>query len=246
MSPESSEGPGFLELAQQGLSSTLGGYDLLAPKFELTPYATPTEWIEEALQTVDSRYPRARTGKRGLDLACGTGRGSRALSVLCEEVLGVDFSPAMLEQARRLSQSYEGLSWSRQDLSTLELKAESYDYITTFGAWGHVLADFRRHLLQEILKGLRGDGVFVTLTADRADPWEKRYWQTLLFDSGVRVRNRLWPQEFHMYYRINSTEDLRRDFLRLGGPAFQVTLDRLSSLKTEPISLLVVRRRPTG
>ena len=35
------QGPTFWELARQALSSTQRGYDLLAPKFDFTPFRTP-------------------------------------------------------------------------------------------------------------------------------------------------------------------------------------------------------------
>ena len=40
------QGPTFLELARQALSSTERGYDLLASKFDYTPFRTPNEIIE--------------------------------------------------------------------------------------------------------------------------------------------------------------------------------------------------------
>ncbi len=40
------QGPTFFELARQALSSTERGYDLLAPKFDVTPFRTPREILE--------------------------------------------------------------------------------------------------------------------------------------------------------------------------------------------------------
>jgi hypothetical protein len=37
------QGPTLRELAVQALSSTERGYDLLAPKFDYTPFRTPEE-----------------------------------------------------------------------------------------------------------------------------------------------------------------------------------------------------------
>ena len=39
-------GPSFWELAKQCLSSTERGYDLLAPKFDFTPFRTPDAILE--------------------------------------------------------------------------------------------------------------------------------------------------------------------------------------------------------
>ena len=48
-------GPTFLELAQQALASTDRGYDLLAPKFDCTPFRTPDEVIAPILDALGGR-----------------------------------------------------------------------------------------------------------------------------------------------------------------------------------------------
>ncbi|MGH9390763.1 MAG: SAM-dependent methyltransferase, partial [Vicinamibacteria bacterium] len=62
------EGPTFWELARQALSSTERGYDLLAPKFDVTPFRTPDEILRGT-----AVYLRADPPGRALDLCCGTG-----------------------------------------------------------------------------------------------------------------------------------------------------------------------------
>ena len=39
-------GPSARELARQALSSVEGGYDLLAPKFDHTPFRTPDDMLD--------------------------------------------------------------------------------------------------------------------------------------------------------------------------------------------------------
>jgi len=57
-------GPTFLELARQGLSSTRRGYDLLAPKFDDTPFRTP----DPIVRVVGERLARHGRFAGGLDL----------------------------------------------------------------------------------------------------------------------------------------------------------------------------------
>src|SRR5262245_40243659 len=87
-------GPTFLELAQQALSSTDRGYDLIARKFDRTPFRTPDHFIERSLVGVD--HVRA-----ALDVACGTGAGVGALLSKADHVVGLDRSLGMMEEARR-------------------------------------------------------------------------------------------------------------------------------------------------
>ena len=157
--------PSFFELARQAFSDTRRGYDLLAPKFEETPYATPIEWLRASLVRTDERYPLSAEETRGLDLACGTGRAVRMLRRSCEEVVGIDFSSGMLEQAQRFSRGYDGVSYRLCDLQELSIAPESFDRIVTFGAWGHILPSFRERLLHQIVGALRPGGTFVTRRA---------------------------------------------------------------------------------
>src|SRR4051812_45624222 len=88
------EGPTFFELVRQALSSTDKGYDLLAPKFDYTPFRTPDVVLEAAAKAL---------GPVGtlLDLCCGTGAAMRVFRPNVRAlVAGVDRSAGMLERAR--------------------------------------------------------------------------------------------------------------------------------------------------
>ena len=83
------KGPSFLELARQALSSTERGYDLLAPKFDYTPFRTP-QWLLDAVAK-----PLREMGpfRSGLDLCF---LPSCMLNLLCgrsEEGGGCDVMP---------------------------------------------------------------------------------------------------------------------------------------------------------
>ncbi len=69
------QGPTFWELATQALSSTERGYDLLAPKFDFTPFLTPKSVIEAASQVLAPLGPY----QTGLDLCCERRPPHRAL-----------------------------------------------------------------------------------------------------------------------------------------------------------------------
>src|SRR3982750_1109 len=98
-------GPTFWELAEQALSSTERGYDLLAPKFDYTPFRTP-DWALN--RVVDALRGLAPFGS-GLDICCGTGAGLRVLRPFCtERVVGIDFSPGMLRQCAKQIASMPG------------------------------------------------------------------------------------------------------------------------------------------
>src|SRR6266446_6444710 len=76
----SPQGPSVRELAMQALSSVEGGYDLLAPKFDHTPFRTPDGVLDA---TAGALRPLGPFG-RGLDVCCGTGAGMRILNPCAE------------------------------------------------------------------------------------------------------------------------------------------------------------------
>ncbi|MFA5506126.1 MAG: class I SAM-dependent methyltransferase [Vulcanimicrobiota bacterium] len=238
--------PTFFELARQALSSTQRGYDLLAPKFEQTPYATPVPWVRAAIERIEQRYPLEGRDGHGLDLACGTGRGARVLRRYCGSVEGVDFSEGMLEQARRLSAGYSGLHFRQAELHKLELPRRRFDRVVCFGAWGHILPSFRARLLEQVVESLAPGGVFFTLTANEARIFEKRFWYYLAFDLAICIRNLLWFDEFHMYYRLNSTRRLMESLATVLGARADCVLssEPLPGFEKIPLALVAVYRQP--
>src|SRR5438874_13813190 len=92
------QGPTFWELAEQALSSTERGYDLLAPKFDFTPFRTP----DEVLKGLAWYLGPPRSIDSALDICCGTGAAIDILRPLCRQrVVGIDFSRGMLDVAKR-------------------------------------------------------------------------------------------------------------------------------------------------
>jgi demethylmenaquinone methyltransferase/2-methoxy-6-polyprenyl-1,4-benzoquinol methylase len=85
-----------------------------------------------------------RPGDRVLDACCGTGD----LALACERaggrVVGVDFSPRMLERARRKSASVQ---WVEADLLALPFPAGSFD-VATVGFGVRNVADLERALAE--------------------------------------------------------------------------------------------------
>jgi demethylmenaquinone methyltransferase / 2-methoxy-6-polyprenyl-1,4-benzoquinol methylase len=82
---------------------------------------------------LDRRWRRStaaavvRPGDRVLDACCGTGDLAVAAAEAGGEVVGLDFSPRMLERARRKSASVE---WVRGDMLALPFADESFDAVT--------------------------------------------------------------------------------------------------------------------
>lgn len=193
------KGPTFLELARQALTSVEHGYDLLAPKFDYTPFRTPDPVLKAALSLVGG------PGGVGsaLDVCCGTGAAMRVLRPLCRErVVGVDLSQGMLDEARRRLADAPGaatLDFVRADALALPFTAE-FDVVTSFGAFGHILEEDEPRLVEGIARALRPGGRFLCVTAHPPSRLSPTYWLARGFNAAMRVRNAVWHPPFVMYY----------------------------------------------
>jgi SAM-dependent methyltransferase len=197
------------ELAVQALSSVEGGYDLLAPKFDATPFRTCDSVLDATAGALRALGPFGR----GLDVCCGTGAGMRVLRSVCREpVTGVDFSAGMLAQARS---AHPDAGWVRADARALPF-AGVFDLAVSFGALGHFLPAERPPLFAGVHRALRPGGVFAFPAAAPPPVTAGRYWALLGFDLAMRVRNALWRPPFVMYYRTSPLPAVSSDLTASG------------------------------
>ncbi|MFF8012540.1 methyltransferase domain-containing protein [Streptomyces sp. NPDC007929] len=241
----SPEGPSLRELAVQALSSVERGYDLLAPKFDHTPFRTP----DEVLDAVGSALRRTGPFDTGLDLCCGTGAGVAVLRRVCRErVTGVDFSAGMLDVARdRIRSQGPPVSWVRADARALPF-APAFDLVVSFGAFGHFLPRELPGLFAQVRSVLRPGGCFAFPLVAPPRPGSPGYWTLLGFDTVMRVRNALWRPEFVMYYRTFRLGDVRRELAAAG---FGVELQALPEFGRRPdgsprVRLVIARPADTA
>ncbi|WP_121750571.1 class I SAM-dependent methyltransferase [Streptomyces sp. E2N166] len=239
----SPEGPTLRELAVQALSSVERGYDLLAPKFEHTPYRTP----DRVLDAVASALAPMGPFGAGLDLCCGTGAGVDVLARVCRErVTGVDFSAGMLEVARgRVVPEGPAVSWVRADARALPFGPE-FDLVVSFGAFGHFLPRELPGLFTQVRSVLRPGGCFAFPVVAPPRPGSRGYWTLLGFDAVMRARNALWRPPFVMYYRTFRLGDVGRELARAG---FRTDLQALPGFGRRPdgsprVRMVVARRLP--
>ncbi|MGW0549590.1 class I SAM-dependent methyltransferase [Streptomyces altiplanensis] len=217
-----SQGPTFRELTVQALSSVERGYDLLAPKFDHTPFRTPDRFLGAVAGALDAFGPF----DAGLDVCCGTGAGVRVLRPLCRErVTGTDFSAGMLAAAGAAFDDggTPAVDWVRADARALPFSRE-FDLAVSFGAFGHFLPAERPALFAGVHRALRPGGLFVFPVGAPQSVRSPLYWALLGFDSVMRVRNALWRPRFVMYYRTFPLGSVRED---LAGAGFTVRLQPL-------------------
>jgi ubiquinone/menaquinone biosynthesis C-methylase UbiE len=236
----SPQGPSLRELCVQALSSVERGYDLLAPKFDHTPFRTPESILGATTQALSELGPFGD----GVDVCCGTGAGMRVLGSVCQgRITGVDFSAGMLARARG---PYPDATWVRADARALPFAA-SFDLAVTFGALGHFLPTERPALFEGVYRALRPGGLFAFPIGAPPSPASLSHWVTLGFDLAMRVRNAVWRPPFVMYYRTSPLTAVRDDLTAAG---FTVTTADLTELGRQrdgsPRCRLILARKSAG
>ncbi|MEV6586906.1 class I SAM-dependent methyltransferase [Streptomyces acidicola] len=209
-------GPSLRELAVQALSSVERGYDLLAPKFDHTPFRTPDSILEAVERALSALGPF----DHGLDLCCGTGAGMGVLRAVCREsVTGVDISAGMLTVGRDQepcpAEPGPRVARVRGDALALPF-GPVFDLVVSFGAFGHFLPCEFPELFGQVHSALRPGGRFAFPLPAPAPPSSPWYWAMLGFDTAMRVRNAVWHPPFVMYYRAFRLGDVRRELERAG------------------------------
>lgn len=217
----SPQGPSLRELAVQALSSVERGYDLLAPKFDHTPFRTPDTILEAVQRALSAMGPF----QHGLDLCCGTGAGMEVLREVCREsVTGVDISAGMLAVGKKqVGSGGPSVAWVRGDARALPFRPV-FDLVVSFGAFGHFLPGELPGLFAQVHSVLRPGGRFAFPLPAPAPPRSPWYWAALGFDTAMRVRNALWRPPFVMYYRPFRLGVVREELERTG---FEVELHAL-------------------
>ncbi len=110
-------------------SSTSESFEAIAPYYDLLMQSIPYLWWMHYVETLLEHFNR--TAHKVLDLCCGTGNLSELLALSGYEVVGVDKSPAMIEQARRKADAnHSGVRYYVQDAAQLKLN-ETFDLIVS-------------------------------------------------------------------------------------------------------------------
>ncbi|HEX5104266.1 MAG TPA: class I SAM-dependent methyltransferase [Pirellulaceae bacterium] len=256
------QGPTFWELAEQCLSSTERGYDLLAPKFDYTPFRTPDILLDGMAKVLGE----PQSIDAALDLCTGTGAAIRILRPLVraaepagnalrgdperhggrslQRVVGIDFSPGMLEVARQSfpnEPNQPPVDFVLGDVLEMDFR-EEFDVATIAGAQGHILPKDEPRFLERIRAALKPGGRFVFLTTTMPPVWSPRWVLSRGFNAAMHVRNAIKRPSFIMFYLTFLLPDCLKLLDEQGFDA-QVHEDVFAD-RWRPIQVVEATRRP--
>jgi len=103
------------------------------------------------------RFAEAVKGRGEVcDMGCGPGHVARYLHERGVSVIGLDISPGMLEQARKLNPD---ISFREGDMLSLDIPPESFAGITAFYAIVNIPSHWHRSVFQQMARVLKPDGL---------------------------------------------------------------------------------------
>jgi len=120
------------------------------------------EQIDGILEVIRSQWSPSFRPARALDFGCGAGRCTLALAGVCREVVGVDVSDAMLEEARAAGrrQGIENVLFAKSD-DTLSQVTGHFDLIHSSFTFQHIPPRRGLQILQRLISLLSDSGVAV-------------------------------------------------------------------------------------
>lgn len=191
------KGPSLIELARQWLASTERGYDLLAPKFDYTPFRTPDSILSTVAELLQQYAPISSL----LDVCCGTGAAIQWLGPLCcHRIVGIDMSAGMLKIARSTTApgnaKIELVRGNALDIPFGPI----FDLAVCFGAFGHILPHDEPRLIRQIAGSLKPGGRFVFVSSGMPPKSSNVYWFSRAFNAVMHLRNWVVKPPFVMYY----------------------------------------------
>ncbi|MBN2737151.1 MAG: class I SAM-dependent methyltransferase [Spirochaetales bacterium] len=95
-----------------------------------------------------------------LDIGCGTGEFTRALSPFCKQVIGIDVSESMIGEAKKRNPG-KNISYIHQDIeSYLENSDKKYDIIASIATFHHL---DQKNMLRKVEGRLKPGGLLLIL-----------------------------------------------------------------------------------
>ncbi len=167
-------GTGAIDAVRTG-SSVMWTIDAARVRNVVPQAASGVSWSSEST-FLEALLPRIAPGTRVMDLGCGAGRFARSVAPVVGEVICVDSSRLLLEEARVQLREYGNVSYVRNQGCTLvDIRDSSIDIVFSQGLFGYLDPREFVALAIETRRVLKPNGEFVfsayTFTDEPSATW---------------------------------------------------------------------------
>lgn len=191
-------------------------YDARAPWHDRYMSYKSNEQMEELLRPMIGIIENLVTGKRVLEIACGTGNWTEVLAQRAASVTAIDSSPASLALARSKLAHHQNVTLMESDAYCLKDITDSYQLLFSADWWSHVpkssLAAFLDSALSRILPGSKA--IFTDMTLIDYFRQEACHYD----DDNNRISVRRLPDgsEFNVIKNFPSESELKNTLAHYG------------------------------
>jgi ubiquinone/menaquinone biosynthesis C-methylase UbiE len=204
-----------------------------------------------------------KKGSKVLDIGCGTGRTTIPLSKMGYKVIGLDITPEMIENAKKIAKTRKlNIDYRLGDATNLKFKDNEFDYaLFSNQGWTQIPgSQIRLKTLKEIKRILKKDGIYIFSSHRRV--WNSKWllfwiWMWFRFYILKKIGFKIWESDFgdrlfkressskdeeydtKQYIHISSEEEIRKQLNEVGFEVLFVGSGLNEQPKTKPMFFVV-------
>ncbi|MEW5924920.1 MAG: class I SAM-dependent methyltransferase [Candidatus Zixiibacteriota bacterium] len=167
------------------------------------------EKMEELMHPIIQIFENMLTGRRVLEIACGTGNWTLVLAKRAESVLGLDISRAVLEIAETKLAGYNNVRLMQGDAYNLRNIDDTFDVVFAADWWSHIPKVGIHRLLESIMSRIHSGSSVIFLDISLHEYFRK---EPCYYDrDNNRISKRRLPDgsEFEVVKNFPSESELR-------------------------------------
>ena len=134
--------------------------------------------------------------RRVLDLGCGTGEAEEVLCRYFDEMVGIDASEGMINEAKR--KNLPNSEFKQADVLNLPFPDRSFDLVFSFCLFHHLPEDRREHAMKEAARVGKKSAVLLTFEHNPRNPITQYVVSKSSIDEGVVLISAKRMEELYM------------------------------------------------